>query len=109
MQPKLFSETFNFPGREISEGVELFLKVTPRASKNRMGNVLDDGQGKFRLCVYVTAMPEDNKANIAVIDFLADFFKVSKSSCKITSGEHARQKTLLIYKQNIENIMAYLL
>ncbi len=108
MQPKLFDVPFDFPGRETSEGVELFLKITPRASKNRIGNIIDDGQGKFRLCVYVTSPPQDNKANIAVIDLLASFLKIPKSICKIASGEQSRQKTICLHNQRLNDIKARL-
>ncbi len=102
MQHKLFDEEpFNFPGRDTPHGVELFLKVTPSASKNRIGKIIDDGQGKFRLCVYVTTPPENNKANLAIIEFLSSLFRIAKSSCQIIAGEHAKQKTLLIHQQNI--------
>ena len=53
---------------------------------------IEDGQLKIR----VTVVPEDGKANKAVIALLAKALGVSKSSVTIVRGETARDKLVRI-------------
>ncbi len=84
------------PFRETPQGLEVFLRVTPRASANRIADILEDGAGGCRLKVRVTAVPEDGKANKAVIRVLAKSWKLAKSLFQITAGTTDRNKTILI-------------
>jgi uncharacterized protein (TIGR00251 family) len=73
------------------EGTLLALKVTPRASKNEIGEALGD-----ELKLKVTAPPVDSAANRAVLEFLAEALGCSKSSLSLLKGETARHKTILL-------------
>ena len=65
--------------------------VQPRASRNRIAGM----QGKaIKICI--TAPPVENKANEAVIRFMADLFGVPKSYVSIKSGRQSRNKKVLI-------------
>jgi len=44
--------------------------------------------------VKVTAVPEKGKANEAVIELLADYFDVPKSSINIVGGKSTRMKMI---------------
>jgi hypothetical protein len=68
------------------------VKVVPKASRN----CVKEEAG--RLKVYLTAAPEKNKANKALIVVLSSYFKVSKSSLRIVKGEHSAQKTIALDK-----------
>ena len=68
-----------------SEG-RLALRVTPNAKAESL--TIEDGVLKVR----VTVVPEDGKANKAVIALLAKALGVSKSSLAIVRGETARDK-----------------
>ncbi|MFA5871510.1 MAG: DUF167 domain-containing protein [Parcubacteria group bacterium] len=46
--------------------------------------------------IKVTAAPEKGKANGAVVNLLADYFSVSKSSVNIIGGKSARTKLIEI-------------
>jgi len=70
-----------------AEGAILSLKVTPRASKDAIGPGDAD-----RLSVRLRAPPVDGAANVALTDFLARHFGISKRSVTIISGEAARLK-----------------
>jgi uncharacterized protein (TIGR00251 family) len=48
------------------------------------------------LKVCVTAPPVENKANDAVVHFIADLFGVPKSSVSIKSGRQGRNKKVII-------------
>ncbi len=59
----------------------LFIKVTPKASKSRIGKVFNGS-----LKIYVTNVAEAGQANKAVIELLADELKINKSSIAIMQG-----------------------
>ena len=65
--------------------------VQPRASKNRVA-----GMHGSALKICVTAPPVENKANEAVIDFIAELLGVPKSTVSIKSGKQGRSKRLLV-------------
>jgi hypothetical protein len=69
--------------------MRIYVKVTPRAGKNEILKISD---GEYK--VKVTAVPEKGKANEAVIDLLADFFDVPKSSLSIVGGKSTRVKII---------------
>lgn len=64
------------------------VRVIPNAKKNDV-SVEDE-----KIKVYVKAPPVGGKANKAVIEVLADFFKVKKSDIKIMKGEKSRKKVI---------------
>ena len=52
----------------------IFVKLTPKASHNRIGEEKILPNGKSQLMVYVTAVAENGKANEALIKLLAKYF-----------------------------------
>ena len=76
------------------EAWELAVRLTPKASHAKIGEVALDAAGQAYVKVYVTAVPEDNKANKALIDLLAKTLKVPKSSLQIVSGKTDRRKVV---------------
>jgi uncharacterized protein len=75
------------------QGSVLFLRVyiQPRASKNEIVGEFDD-----KLKIRLTAPAIEDKANKALIEFLAKKMKVTKSVIQIVSGEHSRVKLLRV-------------
>lgn len=67
-------------------GAEIAVRVTPRASRNA---VLLDGE---TIRVLVTVVPEDGKANAAVVKLLAKALGVAKSRLELLRGATARDK-----------------
>ena len=82
--------------RPTETGVTLHVRVTPNAGRDALEGVLTRDDGTVVLAVRVKAVPEDGKANAAVIALLAKALGVSKSSIDVTAGHTARQKTLVI-------------
>ncbi len=74
-----------------NKSLALHVYVQPRASKNRVVGMHGNA---VKVCV--TAPPVENKANEAVIAFIADLMGVPKSSVSIKSGRQGRYKTVLI-------------
>lgn len=74
--------------------VALSLKVTPKASRNRIQGLAPDAAAGTVLRVAVTAVPEKGKANQAVIRLLAKALAVPKTSLTVISGETDRHKVI---------------
>ncbi len=72
------------------DDVWLKVRVQPKASRARV--VVDAGRVK----VLVTAPPADGLANRMVCECVADSLGLPKSRVKIRSGDHSRDKTLLL-------------
>jgi uncharacterized protein (TIGR00251 family) len=69
----------------------LNLHVQPKASKDEWSGLHGD-----RLKLRIKVAPIDGKANLHLLAFLADEFAVSKSACKLISGESGREKRVTI-------------
>jgi uncharacterized protein (TIGR00251 family) len=80
-----------FTVRDTAQGVQFSLRVQPRASRNAVAGVMGDA-----IKLAITAPPVDGKANQAVVEYLAELLKVSKSSVTIVSGETGRNKLVAI-------------
>ncbi|MEM2941188.1 MAG: DUF167 domain-containing protein [Thermoproteota archaeon] len=66
------------------------VRVVPNARENR---VTDEGGW---LKVYVMAPPVEGKANKAVVELLADYFKVRRGAVRIARGGASREKVFEI-------------
>lgn len=82
--------------RQTPTGVLLGLRVTPKASADRIGDIGADATGKDFLRVYVRAVPDKGKANEAVIKLFAKHLGIAKSALSIVSGATDRTKTIAI-------------
>jgi hypothetical protein len=71
-------------------------RITTKASSNRIGEIRKLPNGEEQLMVYVTTVPEDNKANEAMLRLLANHFKISTSSLTIIRGHTRRNKWVKI-------------
>lgn len=68
------------------------IRVTPRASRNEIVEILPDNTIKVRL----TAPPVNGKANEALIEFLSKVLSVARSRIEIVAGETGRDKLVTI-------------
>lgn len=78
------------------KGLIVRLKIIPNSSRNEL---IFDGEN---LKIKITAQPIENKANKALIEFLAKNLKTAKSNIQIIKGELNKEKTLLIQGINEE-------
>ncbi|MBP2311390.1 DUF167 domain-containing protein [Azospirillum soli] len=76
----------------VADGVRLSLRVTPKASRNAIGGLADTAPGGKVLKVSVTAVPENGKANEAVVKLLAKAWKLPKTSLTVVAGATDRNK-----------------
>ncbi|HVN55362.1 MAG TPA: DUF167 domain-containing protein [Anaerolineaceae bacterium] len=75
-----------------STGAALTIRITPRASRNEISTVLDDGTVKIRL----TAPPVEGQANEALVKFLGEVLDVAPSRIEIVAGQKGRDKLVTI-------------
>ncbi len=76
--------------------MKLLIHLTPNASHNKIEGWEIDEKGEKRLRIKVTAVPEDGKANDALIKLLSKTFSVPKSKITIVRGAKARLKEVEI-------------
>lgn len=76
--------------------MRLIVHLTPKASHNKIDGWAFDNEGKRILRVKVTAIPEDGKANEALIKLLCKELHLSKSRVSLIRGETSRIKQLEI-------------
>jgi hypothetical protein len=76
--------------------------LTPHSKRNALGPLYTDPSGKTYVRAFVTTVPEDSKANQALIKLVAKAMKLSKSSVMIVSGHAGRRKMLEIQGTQID-------
>lgn len=85
------------PLRKVKEHIiDIFVKVTPKSSSNRIVGIIQNVTLKSFLKIYVTAIPESGRANIEVITLLAKTWRIPRSKCTIIIGKTSRIKTIRI-------------
>ena len=85
--------------RQTAAGVEIFLYVQPRTSRDKVVGL----QGE-ELKVALTAPPVDGAANKACCVFLAKLCSLPKSCVKLVSGDTSRHKRLLLESADFQKI-----
>jgi len=80
------------PLEPVADGLRLSLRVTPKASRNAVAGLADTALGGRVLKVTVTSVPENGKANEAVIKLLSKAWKLPKTSLTVVAGATDRNK-----------------
>ncbi len=80
-----------------SDGIIRFMvRVTPKASRQRIDGVIIDADGVPTLKVAVLEVPEGGKANKAVLALLAKEFGVAKKQLTVQTGAAERRKLICL-------------
>ncbi len=87
------------------KGAALAIRVTPRASRNEIVEILSDGTVRIRL----TAPPVEGKANEALIKFLSQVLDVPSSRIEIVAGETGRDKLVSILDLDADTVHSRIL
>ncbi|HSV30274.1 MAG TPA: DUF167 family protein [Candidatus Omnitrophota bacterium] len=82
------------PFTPAAGGIRVAVRLTPKASRDRVEGLAPEADGGQVLKVSVTAVPEDGKANAALIKLLSKQWRVAKSSIDIVQGATDRRKVL---------------
>lgn len=78
----------------LNEKSEIPIRITPNAPKNAVEGWMADASGARWLKVKVTAVPEDGKANAALIKFLAKQCGIAPSKLVLVAGDTQRLKRI---------------
>ena len=70
------------------KGAALLIRVTPRASDNKIAGILNDGT----IQVHLKANPVDQNFNDILLDFLSEVLNLSKRRLEIVGGNSGRDK-----------------
>ena len=73
-------------------GSALAVRVIPRASRNQIVGMLDDGTIK----VHLATDPADEKENTELLGFLCQVLGVPASRVEIVAGENGRDKLISV-------------
>src|SRR5512138_960805 len=87
------------------KGSALAVRVTPRASRNEIVELLDDGTIKVR----IAAPPTDSESNETLIDFLSEILGVPKSRLDIVAGVNGRDKLISVVDMDTDTVQQRIL
>lgn len=88
----------NYHLHDGKKGAALAIRVTPRASKNKITEILSDGTVK----VHVTAPPVEGKANEVLLKFLGQVLGVPISRLEVVAGATGRDKLISVLDMDAE-------
>jgi uncharacterized protein (TIGR00251 family) len=80
----------------VKNGVRVTVRLTPKASSDRILGVVVDDAGRPAVKASVSAPPEDGKANAALMKLLAKACGVPRSALSLVSGQTHRTKLVEI-------------
>ena len=87
--------------KNCQDGIIIECKVQPNSSQNCI-KIINN-----KLKVYLNAPAIDNKANIALVNFISKKWSLKKTDIVIIKGQTSKQKTILlkyINKIDLKNI-----
>jgi uncharacterized protein (TIGR00251 family) len=87
------------------KGAAIAVRVTPRASKNEIVEILSDDTIK----VHITAPPVEGEANEALLKFLGQVLGVPVSRLDIVAGATGRDKIVSVIDMDAETVHAKIL
>ncbi|BAB50876.1 DUF167 domain-containing protein [Mesorhizobium japonicum] len=84
------------PLRIRENGIDLFVRLTPKSSLDRLEGVETSADGRSHLKARVRAVPENGAANQALERLVAKTLGVPASSVSVVAGGTSRLKTVRI-------------
>jgi uncharacterized protein YggU (UPF0235/DUF167 family) len=82
--------------RPTRNGVDLYVRLTPHASKDAIRSVETTAEGRTHLAARVRAIPDKGKANAALEKLVAAWLGVPRTTVTVGAGFTQRLKTLRI-------------
>ncbi len=89
-----------FKMHDGQKGSALAVRVTPRASRNEVVEILDDGTVRVRLAT----SPADDESNAALIEFLAEILGVTQNKLDIVAGKIGRDKLVSVVDMDVDTV-----
>jgi uncharacterized protein (TIGR00251 family) len=91
--------------RAVPAGVTLAVRAQPGAKKTAIVGVYGEGD-TAQLKIQIHAPPIEGRANAALIEFLADLFRLPRKSVELASGELSRSKVFLVHGASAAEVKA---
>ncbi|RUV70808.1 DUF167 domain-containing protein [Mesorhizobium sp. M1A.F.Ca.IN.020.30.1.1] len=85
------------PFRPRDDGIDLFVRLTPKAAVDRIEGIETAADGRSHLKARVRAVPENGAANTALERMMAKALGVPGSAVSVVAGGTSRLKTLGIW------------
>jgi len=82
--------------RAHEHGVDVFVRLTPRSSKDAVENVATGADERSHLNARVRAVPEKGAANAALEKLLASALNVGRRDVSVVAGGTSRLKTVRV-------------
>ncbi len=82
--------------RARDDGVDLFVRLTPKSSKDAVEGVETTADGRSHLAARVRAVPEKGAANAALEKLLARALDIPRNSVSVVAGGTSRLKTVRV-------------
>lgn len=86
----------NEPFRPRSDGIDLYVRLTPKSAVDSIEGVEAGSDGRCHAKARVRAMPEKGEANAALERLVAKNFGIPASAVVIVAGHTARLKTVRV-------------
>jgi uncharacterized protein (TIGR00251 family) len=83
------------PYRRSAQGLVLQVRLTPRAGRDAVDGVKEGPSGPH-IQARVRAVPEDGRANAALVELVAREIGVPRSTVEVAAGHTARLKSIRI-------------
>ncbi|RAZ74817.1 DUF167 family protein [Mesorhizobium atlanticum] len=90
------------PFRPRDNGIDLFVRLTPKAALDRIDGVETAADGRSHLKARVRAVPENGAANQALERMMAKALGVPVSAVSVVAGGTSRLKTLRVVGDTAE-------
>ncbi|MBZ9767778.1 DUF167 family protein [Mesorhizobium sp. CA6] len=90
------------PFRLRENGIDLFVRLTPKAALDRIEGVETAADGRNHLKARVRAVPENGAANTALERLMAKALGVPVSAVSVVAGGTSRLKTLRVVGEGAE-------
>ncbi|MER9895107.1 DUF167 family protein [Mesorhizobium sp. M0119] len=84
------------PFRTRADGIDLFVRLTPKAAMDRLEGIEASADGRSYLKARVRAVPENGAANRALEKLVGKALGVPASDVSIVAGGTGRLKTLRV-------------
>jgi uncharacterized protein len=95
------------PVTDARDGARLTVRVVPRASRTAVVGVMGEG-AEAAVKIALQAPPVEGRANEALVEFLSDLLSVRRSEIEIASGEHGRNKVVVVRGKSAAEVNAAL-
>ena len=82
--------------RRGADGIDIFVRLTPKSSRDAVEGAETAADGRTHLKARVRAVPEQGKANKALVKLMAATLGVPAGTVSIVAGDTARLKTMRV-------------